>query len=125
MLMSKASIEGRYNRYMSTVSKDGYFKYYANNLNKLIEINPTTKRVRFGKKDFKVKKGCLDIGIHRGNTRNYSSDPRQVTVYDKEKGLFKEKIKFSVYFDDDIILPLLSSFIGKDKAGVRHTIFFN
>ena len=123
LLMSKVSIEYRINKYISNQSKDGYFKYYANNLNKLIEINPKTKMVRYNEKNYKVKKNTIDIGLLIGSSYQGTKDPRQVTIYESDKGLLRGKIKFRVYYDDDIIIPLLKSLLGKDEPGFRNTWF--
>ena len=121
--MSKVSIEYRINKYISNQSNDGYFKYYANNLNKLIEINLKTKMVRYNEKNYKVKKNTIDIGLLRGSSYQGTKDPRQVTIYENDKGLLRGKIKFRVYYDDDIIIPLLKSLLGKDEPGFRNTLF--
>jgi|TARA_B100002003_G_C13988073_1_gene477539 hypothetical protein len=123
LFMSKVSIEYRINKYISNQSNDGYFKYYANNLNKLIEINLKTKMVRYNEKNYKVKKNTIDIGLLRGSSYQGTKDPRQVTIYENDKGLLRGKIKFRVYYDDDIIIPLLKSLLGKDEPGFRNTLF--
>jgi len=114
LVMSTFSKEKRISQYFSNNSKSSVINYYANyKSNQLVQINTNTNYMRYGNKNFKINKNSLEIGLRRGNSRTGSFDPREITLYDGKRNIFSSKIRFRVFWDDDIILPLISNLAKK------------